>query len=49
MDESDRWISFNLLTKFAISLSVKIGASGSSLGPGPESDLATDLQHHYKK
>jgi hypothetical protein len=31
MNESDRRISFNLLTKFAISLSAAIGASGSPL------------------
>jgi hypothetical protein len=43
MDESDHHISFNLLTKSAISLSVAIGASGSPLGPHPERDLATDL------
>jgi hypothetical protein len=43
MDESDHRISFNLLTKFVISLSAVIGASGSPLGPHLERDLATDL------
>jgi hypothetical protein len=43
MDESDRWISFNLLTKFAISLSAAVEASGSPLGPRLERDLAIDL------
>jgi hypothetical protein len=43
MDESDHRISFSLLTKFVISLSAVIGASGSSLGPRLERDLATDL------
>jgi hypothetical protein len=43
MDESDRRISFNILTKSAISLSVAIGASGSPLGPHLERDLAIDL------
>jgi hypothetical protein len=43
IDESDRQIRFNLLNKSTISLSVAIGASGSSLGPHPERDLATDL------
>jgi hypothetical protein len=43
MDESDRRISFNLLTKSAISLSSMIGASGSLLGSRSERDLATDL------
>jgi hypothetical protein len=43
MDESDRRISFNILTKSVISLSVAIGASGSPLWPHPERDLATDL------
>jgi hypothetical protein len=43
MDEFDRRISFNLLTKFTISLSVMIRASSSPLGPRPERDLATDL------
>jgi hypothetical protein len=41
MDESDHQISFNLLTKF--SLSVAIRASSSPLGPRAERDLATDL------
>jgi hypothetical protein len=36
MDMSDHRISFNLLTKSAISLSAVIGASGSPLGPCPE-------------
>jgi hypothetical protein len=43
MDESDRRISFNLLTESAFSLSAAIGASGSPLGPRPERDLATYL------
>jgi hypothetical protein len=43
MNESDHRISFNILNKFAILLSVAIGASGSPLGPHPERDLATDL------
>jgi hypothetical protein len=43
MDESDRQISFNLLTESVISLSVAIGASGSLLGPHPEIDLTIDL------
>jgi hypothetical protein len=43
MDESDRRISFNLLTKSAISLSVAIGALCSLLRPHLESDLPTDL------
>jgi hypothetical protein len=43
MDEFDRRISFNLLTKFTISLSVMIRASSSPLGPRPKRDLATDL------
>jgi hypothetical protein len=43
MDESDRWISFNLLNKSVISLSAVIGASGSLLVPRLERDLATDL------
>jgi hypothetical protein len=43
MNESDHRISFNILNKFAISLSVAIRASGSPLGPHPERDLATDL------
>jgi hypothetical protein len=33
MDESNRWIRFNLLTKSVISLLAVIGASGSPLGP----------------
>jgi hypothetical protein len=43
MDESDRRISFNLLTKSAISLSAAIEAPGSPLGPRPERDLTTYL------
>jgi hypothetical protein len=43
MDESNRRISFNLLSEFTISLSVAIGASDSPLGPRPERDLATNL------
>jgi hypothetical protein len=43
MDESNHRISFNLLKKYATSLSVMIGALGSPLGPHQESDLATDL------
>jgi hypothetical protein len=43
MDEPDRRISFNLLTKSAISLSAVIGALGSPLGPRPKKDLTTDL------
>jgi hypothetical protein len=43
MDESDRWISFNLLKKSAISLSAAIGALGCPLGPHLESDLVIDL------
>jgi hypothetical protein len=43
MDESDRRISFNLLTESTFSLSAAIGASGSPLGPRPERDLATYL------
>jgi hypothetical protein len=43
MDESNRWIRFNLLTKSVISLLAVIEASGSPLGPRLEWDLATDL------
>jgi hypothetical protein len=43
MDESDRRISFNLLTESAISLSAVIGASSSPLGPRSKRYLATDL------
>jgi hypothetical protein len=43
MDESDRRISFNLLTKSSLSLSVMIEASDSPLGPHPKRDLAKDL------
>jgi hypothetical protein len=43
MDESDRRISFNLLTKSAISLSAAIRALCSLLRPYLESDLPTDL------
>jgi hypothetical protein len=43
MDESDRQISFNHLTKSMISLSAAIGASGSPLGPRLERDIATYL------
>jgi hypothetical protein len=43
MDESDRWISFNRLNKFVISLLATIGASDSSLGPRPKRDLTIDL------
>jgi hypothetical protein len=43
IDESNHRISFNLLKKYATSLSVMIGALGSPLGPHQESDLATDL------
>jgi hypothetical protein len=43
MDESNRRISFNLLSEFTISLSVTIEASDSPLGPRLERDLATDL------
>jgi hypothetical protein len=43
IDEFDRRISFNLLTKSVISLSTVIGALGSPLGPRSEKDLATDL------
>jgi hypothetical protein len=43
MDESNRQIRFNLLTKSVISLSAMIGASGSPLGPRLERDLATDV------
>jgi hypothetical protein len=43
MDESDRQINFNNLKKSVTSLSSVIGALGSTLGPHPESDLATDL------
>jgi hypothetical protein len=43
MDEFDRRISFNLLTKSVISLSATIGASDSPLGPSLERDLVTDL------
>jgi hypothetical protein len=43
MDESNRWISFNLLNKSMISLSVVIGTSDSLLGPRLERDLATGL------
>jgi hypothetical protein len=43
IDESDRRISFNLLNKSTILLSVVIGASVSPLGPRPERDLAIDL------
>jgi hypothetical protein len=35
IDESDRQISFNLINKSAISLSVAIRVSGSPLGPRP--------------
>jgi hypothetical protein len=43
MDESDHWISFNHLNKYAILLTTTIWASGSPLGPHLERDLATDL------
>jgi hypothetical protein len=43
IDEFDRRISFNLLNKYAISLSTAIGASDSPLEPHPERDLAIDL------
>jgi hypothetical protein len=43
MDESDHRNNFNLLNKYVISLSAVIGASGSSLEPHPERDLATKL------
>jgi hypothetical protein len=43
MDESNRWISFNLLNKSMISLTVVIGTSDSLLGPHPERDLAKGL------
>jgi hypothetical protein len=43
MYESDRRISFNLLTKSVISLSAAIGASDSPLEPRPERDLVTDI------
>jgi hypothetical protein len=43
MDESDHWISFNLLNKSVISLSAVIRTSGSALGPHPERDIVTDL------
>jgi hypothetical protein len=43
MDESNCRISFNLLTKSAISLLAVIRASGSPLGSYPERVLATDL------
>jgi hypothetical protein len=46
MNESDHWISFNLLNKSMISLSTAIGTSDSSLGPHPEKDLDIDL-HSY--
>jgi hypothetical protein len=39
MDESGRWIIFNLLNKSMISLSMMIRASGSSLGPHLKRDL----------
>jgi hypothetical protein len=45
MDESDRRISFNLLTKSTILLSAAIEASGSPLGPRLERDLATNLYY----
>jgi hypothetical protein len=45
MDESNHRISFNLLNKFAISLSGVIRASGSPLGPRSERDLATYLYY----
>jgi hypothetical protein len=43
MDESDRRISFNLLTKSTMSLSAAIEAPGSPLGLRPERDLTTYL------
>jgi hypothetical protein len=43
MDESNHQISFNRLKKFMTSLSAAIRASGSPLGPHPESNLETDL------
>jgi hypothetical protein len=43
MDESNCWMSFNLLTESVISLSAVIGVLSSPLGPHPERDLATDL------
>jgi hypothetical protein len=43
MDESDHRISFNLLNKSVISLSVVIRALSSPLGAHPERDLVTDL------
>jgi hypothetical protein len=45
MDESDHQVSFNLLNKVVISLSVMIRAADSPLGPHPKRDLATHL--HY--
>jgi hypothetical protein len=47
MDESDHWISVNLLNKSMISLSMAIGASNSPLGPRPEKDIATNM--YYKR
>jgi hypothetical protein len=43
MVESDRWISFNSLIKFATSLLVAIGALGTPLVSHPESNLTTTL------
>jgi hypothetical protein len=43
IDKSNHRISFNILKKFVTSLSAVIGALGSTLGPHPERDLATDL------
>jgi hypothetical protein len=47
MNESDHWISFNLLNKSMISLSTAIGTSDSSLGPHPEKDLDIDLHSYF--
>jgi hypothetical protein len=43
IDESNRRVNFNLLSKSVISLPAAIGTSGSPLGPRPDRDLATDL------
>jgi hypothetical protein len=43
MDEFDHRISFNILTKFVISLLVVIGTSNSLLEPRTKRDLATDI------
>jgi hypothetical protein len=45
INEFDRRINFNLLTKSVILLSAVIGVSDSPLGPRSERDLATNLYY----